>query len=157
MLGWFRDYAIVQDKSPRMDIDDRFLAKGTLFDQRSANEGFLFLAFYFSLFCSNLTPKLFAVDNIDASLNPKLCRAMVERLTRMAKLNDKQVILTTHNPAVLDGLDLNDDEQRLFVIERDECGRTRAFRRHKPKYDGKPRKLSELFMAGAIGGLPTEF
>lgn len=157
MLGWFRDYVIVQDKSVRMDINDRFLAEGALFDQLSANEGFLFIAFYFALFCSSLTPKLFAIDNIDASLNPKLCRAMIERLAYMAKLNDKQVVLTTHNPAVLDGLDLNDDEQRLFVIERDENGRTQAFRRLKPKYDGKPRKLSELFMAGAIGGLPREF
>lgn len=157
MLGWFHDYTIVQDKAPRMDITDRFLSAGTVFDQRSANEGFLYIAFYFALFCSDLTPKLFAVDNIDASLNPKLCRAMVEQLTEMAKRNDKQVILTTHNPAVLDGLDLNDDEQRLFVIERDADGRTQAFRQRKPKYDGKPRKLSELFMAGAIGGLPTEF
>lgn len=157
MLGWFSDYKIVQDSAPHMAINDRFLAKGTLFDQRSANEGFLFLAFYFALFCSDLTPKLFAIDNVDASLNPKLCLEMIKRLVKMAKANDKQVILTTHNPAVLDGLDLNDDEQRLFVIERDDEGRTRAFRRMKPKYEGKPRKLSELFMAGAIGGLPTEF
>lgn len=157
MLGWFSGYVINQDDAPRMDITDRFLANGTTFDQRSANEGFLYIAFYFALFCSNLTPSIFAIDNIDASLNPKLCRAMIAQLSVMAARNNKQVILTTHNPAVLDGLDLADDAQRLFVIERDMDGRTQAFRRHKPQYEGKPRKLSELFMAGTLGGLPTEF
>ncbi|MES2497836.1 MAG: AAA family ATPase [Pseudomonadota bacterium] len=157
MLGWFDDYKIVEDATPRMEITDRFLPEGLTFDQRSANEGFLFIAFYFALFCSEHTPPLFAVDNIDASLNPKLCSAMIEQLVGMAKRNDKQVILTTHNPAVLDGLDLNDDEQRLFVVQRNRHGRTEAIRRKKPAGSDPPRKLSEMFMAGLIGGLPKAF
>ena len=157
MLGWFDDYKIIDDATPRMEITDRFLPEGLTFDQRSANEGFLFIAFYFALFCSEHTPPLFAVDNIDASLNPKLCSAMIEQLVGMAKRNDKQVILTTHNPAVLDGLDLNDDDQRLFVVQRNRHGRTEAVRRKKPAGSDAPRKLSEMFMAGLIGGLPKAF
>tara|TARA_R110000868_G_scaffold110393_1_gene299160 strand:+ start:611 stop:1822 length:1212 start_codon:yes stop_codon:yes gene_type:complete len=157
MLGWFDDYKIIEDSTPRLEITDRFLPDGIAFDQRSANEGFLFIAFYFALFCSEHTPKLFAVDNIDASLNPKLCSVMIDQLVNMAKRYDKQVILTTHNPAVLDGLDLNDDEQRLFVVQRNRHGRTEAIRRKKPTDSGTPRKLSEMFMAGLIGGLPKAF
>ncbi len=158
MLGWFEKYSIVEESTLRMEIADRFLAGGLTFDQRSANEGFLFIAFYFALFCSSLTPQLFAIDNIDASLNPKLCRAMIEQLVHMAKCNKKQVILSTHNPAVLDGLDLNDDDQRLFIIQRNRHGRTDAIRRMKPASQSEmPRKLSEMFMAGLIGGLPKGF
>ena len=59
-----------------------------------------------------------------------------------SKKNDKQVILTTHNPYVLDGLDLSDDEQRLFVCRRDIDGHTRI-ERIKYREDRK-MSLSEL-------------
>ena len=83
---------------------------------------------------------------------------MIEQLVHMAKRNEKQVILSTHNPAVLDGLDLNDNDQRLFIVQRDRRGRTQAIRRKKPADHGEiPRKLSEMFMGGLIGGLPKGF
>ena len=36
--------------------------------------------------------------------------------------NDKHVFLTTHNPLVLDGLDITNDDIRLFTVERDKNG-----------------------------------
>jgi predicted ATPase len=71
----------------------------------------------------------------------------------------KQVIFTTHNPAVLDGLDLEDDEQRLIVTERGKDGATRARRVQAPKpLDGDPPvPLSEAFVRGYLGGLPKNF
>ena len=73
--------------------------------------------------------------------------------------HDKQVIFTTHNPAVLDGLDLGDDEQRLFVTERGKDGATRVRRVAAPKpLDGEPQvSLSEAFVRGYLGGLPKNF
>ncbi len=129
------------------------------FDQKSSNEGFLFLLFYFALFISDDTPEFFAIDNIDASLNPKLCRQLIKELVKLAEKYDRQVIFTTHNPAVLDGLNLDDDEQRLFVIYRNKSGYTKAKRILKPKpLDGqKPVKMSEAFLRGYIGGLPKNF
>lgn len=159
MLDWFFDFSIVEDDTrAKVEIRDRYLQEGQWsFDQRSANEGFLFIAFYFSLFSSDLTPNIFGIDNIDASLNPKLCRAMMEQITSLAESNNKQVILTTHNPAILDGLDLHDDEQRLFIIHRNRKGHTKATRYAKPLPEGYPKRLSEMFMSGLIGGLPKGF
>src|SRR5207302_6563166 len=118
LIDWFEDFAIPEDLGPgerSIRIRDRYLPEGILFDQRSANEGFLFLLFYITLFISPDTPAFFSIDNIDTSLNPKLCIALLQQLVVLAKEHDKQVILTTHNPAVLDGLNLGDDEQRLFI------------------------------------------
>lgn len=128
-------------------------------DQRSANEGFLFLLFYFALFISPDTPAFFAIDNVDASLNPKLCSELLKEIAALAEKHKKQAILTTHNPAVLDGLDLNDDEQRLLVVHRNRQGHTRVRRVHPPKpLEGQaPMKLSEAFLRGYIGGLPKNF
>lgn len=163
LLGWFDNFNLKKDSEDpigRIEIKDRYLdAKTSYFDQLSANEGFLFLTFYFALFASNLTPKFFAIDNIDASLNPKLCEGLITTLVPMAKAADKQVILTTHNPAILDGLNLDDDEQRLFVVSRNRAGQTRVKRILKPRNapDERPIRLSEAFLRGTLGGLPKSF
>jgi len=160
LFDWFDDFATESVPSAaRLLVRDRFLDENVEgFDHRSANEGFFFLLFYFLLFNSELTPKFFAIDNIDASLNPKLCEKLMQELGALAKANDKQAILTTHNPAVLDGLDLNDDEQRLFVVSRGRDGTTKVKRIQKPEpVDGNNLRLSELFIRGLIGGLPKGF
>jgi len=163
LIDWFKDFEVSQNLAAlqtSIQITDRYLDTDlSYFDQRSSNEGFLFLLFYFTLFVSELTPKFFAIDNIDASLNPRLCRRLIQELVELAKKHNKQVIFTTHNPAVLDGLDLNDDEQRLLVISRNQLGYTKARRILKPKpLEGQePVKLSEAFLRGYIGGLPKNF
>jgi AAA15 family ATPase/GTPase len=112
---------------------------------------------------SNDTPKFFAIDNIDNAMNSKLGRELVKTLVKLSKKkesdNDKQVILTTHNPAILDGLNLNDPEQRLFVIYRNAYGHTKATRIFKTETpEGqRPLPLSEQFLRGYLGGLPDNF
>jgi hypothetical protein len=88
-----------------------------------------------------------------------LCVALLNRIVALAKEYDKQVILTTHNPAILDGLDLSDDEQRLVVVELTKAGYTRVRRVDSPKTtNGQiPVSLSEAFVRGYIGGLPKNF
>lgn len=161
LLGWFKGFQIADDpiNGPgSMSVFDVYVSNGEVgLDQRSVNEGFLFLLFYFALFSSRRTPRIFAIDNIDASLNPKLCEALIRALLVLANDHDKQVILTTHNPAVLDGLNLDDPSQRLFVVSRGRNGETRARAIKKPTTDGPPVRLSEAFLRGVLGGLPKTF
>jgi AAA15 family ATPase/GTPase len=163
LIDWFEDFDIPDNLYPgerTLKIKDRYLDPDLeYFDQKSANEGFLFLLFYFCLFIGEETPKFFAIDNIDSSLNPLLCRCLIEEIVELAKKHDKQVILTTHNPAALDGLDLHDEEQKLYVISRKLSGHTRADQVFPPKApEGKkPVRLSEAFLRGYIGGLPENF
>ncbi len=159
LIDWFDDieFDTTDDGyfTGRIKIKDRYLEEGVkYFDQRSANEGFLFLLFYLTLFISSETPKFFAIDNIDNALNPKLGADLMKILAKLAEKHDKQVIFTTHNPAILDGLDLSDDEQRLFVISRNKSGYTKALR--VPDKERNTR-LSESFIRGYIGGLPKNF
>ena len=163
MFQWVEKIIIDEESSNlehRVKIVDRFM--GRTIDHRSANEGFLFVLFYAALFSSKFTPQSFAVDNIDASLNPHLCTILIKELVALAKENGKQAFVTTHNPAILDGLNLHDDEQRLFVVERDDEGATQLRRvgiddLPKAKRNGETIKLSESFMRGHLGGLPTNF
>ncbi|MBP0017049.1 MAG: AAA family ATPase [Cyanobacteria bacterium SBLK] len=163
LISWFKDFEIPKDlfeTERKIYITDKYLDRDLkYFDQRSSNEGFLFTLFYLALFVGEETPKFFAIDNIDNALNPKLCWRVVEELIELAQKYDKQTILTTHNPAILDGLDLHDEEQRLFVVYRNKFGRTRARRIFPPKPIGqkKPIRLSEAFLRGYIGGMPKHF
>lgn len=161
LLGWFDRVDLhKKTKEYSVSITDRYLCEvNNQMDIKAANEGFLFLLFYYALFSSRLTPRFFAVDNIDASLNPKLCKRLIEELYVLAKKNDKQVILTTHNPAILDGLNLDDAEQRLFAVSRKLDGSTKVRRIEKKHGEANdvPVKLSEEFMRGSLGGLPKGF
>jgi len=163
LLDWFDDFEVMSGLSTgerTLNIKDRYLDESlSYFTQKSANEGFLFLLFYFTLFISQETPSFFAIDNIDASLNPKLCSRLLTELVNLAKTHDKQAIVTTHNPAVLDGLDLNDDDQRLFVVSRNKLGHTKVKRvkKQEPLPNQEPIRLSEAFLRGYLGGLPRNF
>ncbi len=159
LLDWYEDFKLPKNLMSNefaLSIKDKYLNENLqFFDQRSTNEGFLFLLFYATLFTSKDTPKFFAIDNINTSFNPKLCMQVTKMLAELAKKHGKQVIVTTQNPAILDGLDLTDDDQRLFVVRRNEDGHTKAKRiEHKAE---RTMKLSEVWTNGFIGGLPDNF
>ena len=162
LFDWFGDIKISDEFSfgeQKLIIKDKYLYKEI--DQRSTNEGYLFILFYITLIVAKETPKAFAIDNIDASLNPKLCTKLMTIICDLAKKYDKQIFLTTHNPAILDGIDLNDEEQKLFVVSRNKSGHTRMKNitaKDKPKSSNdEPLKLSEAFLRGYLGGLPKGF
>lgn len=160
MIDWFEDFAINEDKftgEQKIQLRDRYIDETiTYFDQRSANEGFLFLLFYMTVLVSEYTPKFFGVDNIDNALNPKLCKDLMKTFVKLSKEYDKQVVLTTHNPAILDGLNLKDDSQRLFVVHRNIHGHTKLQRVLPEMHDASSGvRLSEAFARGYIGGLNT--
>lgn len=162
LLDWFSGINIptgLLQGEPKLEIRDRFLTSIYL-DQQSTNEGFLFILFYLVLFLSPQTPKFFAIDNADSSLNPKLCAELMRRLVKLAKENGKQVILTTHNPGLLDGLDLTDPDQKLYAVSRGVGGRTVARAVPAPiplKKGDLPVKLSHAFLQGLLGGVPKNF
>ena len=162
LFDWFDGIDIPNDLAfgeRKLIIKDKYLY--TEIDQRSTNEGFLFILFYVILIVAKETPKAFAIDNIDSFLNPKLCTKLITLVVELAKKYDKQIFLTTHNPAILDGINLNDEEQKLFVVSRNKSGHTRTKNitvEDKPKSSNdEPIKLSEAFLRGYLGGLPKGF
>jgi len=138
--------------------DKYMLKKNNLFSAENANEGILHVLFYLSLFISKKTPFFFAIDNIETALNPKLCRFLVKNLIDLAKKRDKQVIITTHNPAILDGLNLTDNDQRLFEVYRTEDGSTKTRRiKFKDDLSDKKYKISTMWLNGLLGATPKNF
>lgn len=142
----------------RLYFTDKYMRPDNrTFSAENANEGILHVLFHLALFLSAKTPSIFAIDNLDTSLNPGMCRRLTKVLAELAVERKKQALVTTHNPAILDGLNLHDDAQRLFVVYRNDDGHTKV-KRVRMKPDAAPGlKLSELWLRGHLGALPLEF
>jgi AAA15 family ATPase/GTPase len=171
LFDWLKDVFI--DKADKYKSEGYKLGKGNsilyfvdkymdisnnIFSAENANEGVLHALFYLILFISKKTPGFFSIDNIETALNPRLCRVLIKELVRLSKKNEKQALITTQNPAIIDGLNLLDDEQRLFVISRNDAGHTKIRRiQFKDNIEIKKIKLSEMWMNGLLGAISQEF
>lgn len=144
-----------------LKFTDRFMAssRNTL-TAADASEGALYVLFAAILCLSPSSPSIFAIDNLDSALNPRLVTRLVGHLAAwLAASNpDRQLLFTAHNPTVLDGLDLDDDEVRLFAVERNSEGHT-TLRRITLTPELKARNheypLSRLWAMGNLGAVPN--
>ena len=159
ILDWFDDMQVPSGQLSmefNLKLKDSYLSETlNTFYQRSTNEGFLYLLFFLTLVISDETPRFFAIENIDTAFNPKLCREVIRRLIELARKHDKQIIATTHNAAVLDGMDINEDDVRLHVVRRTIDGYSVTNR--VVLKENMTMSLSEAWLKGIIGGLPDNF
>jgi hypothetical protein len=139
---------------------DQFMRSGrNLLSGYDASEGALYVLFLAVIAGHDESPQICAIDNADHGLNPRLARALINRLCDWyVKADRRQLLLTTHNPLVLDGLPLQDDRVRLFTVSRTNTGRT-TVRRIEVNEEllGKAKQgwtLSRLWVMGHLGGVP---
>jgi predicted ATPase len=144
-----------------LKFTDRYMQKSrNTLTAHDASEGALYVLFCAILCLSSKSPKLFAIDNIDQALNPRLATRLVQKLGNWLKEGDKerQLLFTAHNPAVLDGLDLQDDEIRLFAVERNSAGHTKVRRIQLSDKLAELKQeypLSRLWLMGHLGAVPN--
>lgn len=143
---------------------DRFMARGRdTLTAHDASEGALYVLFGLVVALHPRSPSIAAIDNFDQALNPRLAKAFTRFLCEWSlRLHpERQLLLTCHNPLVLDGLPLRDDQSiRLFAVDRDNTGRT-IIRCHdlRSLIDVKkdnPAPLSRLWVMGALGAIPSD-
>lgn len=125
-----------------------------------ASEGALYILFLLVLALHDHAPHIFAVDNFDHALNPRIARELTRVFAQAILSRGRQAILTTHNPQVLDGLPLDDARVRLFTVARDRRGHTqvapvevRDLERLKAEHG--PDAVSRLWLSGRLGGMPN--
>lgn len=143
---------------------DKFLHKArnriTAYD---ASEGVLFLLFMVVLLAHPESPRIFALDNVDSALNPRMTKFAVSKIIDVVLSRpeeDRQVFMTSHNPTAMDAIDLFDDRTRIFTLSRNPEGHTVVRRISPPKNMSKEdwiekkggRSLSELWIADEIPG-----
>lgn len=125
-----------------------------------ASEGALYILFMLALASHPESPRLLAIDNFDQALHPKVAARLTSMISKQtASKGERQMLLTTHNPLVLDGLDLRNEQIRLFGVERNDAGLTTIKRititdnlKKEAVRDKLP--LSRLWVMGRLGAVP---
>lgn len=181
MPGWANQFGVHHASAILMSRDladrssktvyfrDRFMhSKRNRLSVYDSSEGTLFLLFAAIILTHKDAPKIFAFDNIDSALNPKLTKRLVEQVIRICKtkrgddslVGAKQIFLTSHNPTALDAFDLFDEELKVFVVRRNQKGHTVVSPVEPPKGMSREdwmvmangRKLSQIWLDGDIPG-----
>jgi predicted ATPase len=171
LLGWVENWGVrsaagapvarsVPTGRTVLQFTDRYMADGrNVLTAYDASEGSLFVLFAMVLGLHPGIPPTVAVDNMDHGLNPRLARALVTRMSEwVTRQPDRQILITAHNPVLLDGLPLQDDRVRLFVVDRALNGET-VIRRIAVTDEMLDRAqqgwtLSRMWVAGHLGGVP---
>lgn len=124
-----------------------------------ASEGALYVLFALAMVLHPRSPRFFAIENIGHALHPRLARSLVARLGELAIEEKRQILLTTHNPLVLDALELADDRIRLFAVERTAGGHTMITRITHSEALARALEsgltLSQMWTRGLLGAVPS--
>ena len=97
------------------------LHNSTGFSIENCDDQTLFLLFYMALFISRHTPGFFAVDAFDV---PGVSNEVMKTITYLAVKNNKQTLIATNQPAIVEGMNLADPEQKLFLVKKNDNGET---------------------------------
>lgn len=129
-----------------------------------ASEGILYVLFTLVLALHPDLPDMLAVDNFGYGMHPRLVRALTAAFCHLLlNRSHRQVLLTTHDPMVLDGLPLLDDRVRLFAVERDPESEATIVQRIPvdeelwQKKEERGWALSDLWIEGWLGAVPNLF
>jgi predicted ATPase len=172
LIGWAKGYGSASSTelplsqaasvSPRViKFIDMYMKEGrNVLSGYDASEGALYILFLAVLAVHPKAPLFCAVDNADHGLNPGLATALIKDFADwvLSAPHQRQILMTSHNPAVLDGLPLQNDRVRLFTVDRDNHGRTIVKRvvvdNNLLHMAAQGWTLSRLWMNKLIGGMP---
>ena len=138
-----------------IEFKDKYLKDTASFTGYGASEGALYVLFMLALAMHEKAPQMFAIDSFDHAMNPRLARKVTEIFSQKIIEEGKTVFITTHNPLVLDGLNLSNDDIRLFTTERNRQGHVEIKRiQVSDKLLSMNQPLSRLWINGVLGGVP---
>jgi hypothetical protein len=114
---------------------------------------------YFLVISSDVIPQIVGFKEFGIYFNPRLGKKITQDLIKLAKAYDIIVFLSTQNVGCLDALDLEDDAQRLFVVNYNAEGDPIARRQNslKPLEGQEAVNLSVAYLKGDLGGLAKNF
>ena len=139
-----------------LEFKDRYMQDQRRFTAYDASEGTLYVLFMYCLALHPKAPLVFAVDNFDQAMHPRLAKEVMKSISKIIIQQGKTVFLTTHNPLVLDGLDLNNEDIRLFTLNRMQKSGFVSIERITVRNELVKERLplSQLWTTGRIGGVP---
>lgn len=168
LIDWASDFYVASPKKTSinasiptsrriLEFQDRYLTSKTSFTAYDASEGALYVLFLLCLALHTDAPEIFAVDSFDHAMHPRLARETTKLFCKLILEQEKTAFVTTHNPLVLDGLNILNDDIRLFAVNKSRItGHTSLQRiRITQEFIDSGYSLSRLWTEGRLGGVPN--
>lgn len=168
LIDWASDFTVTMPKKSTVNaavptsrrtlqFKDRFLNSNVSFTAYDASEGALYVLFLICLALHPEAPEIFAVDSFDHAMHPRLAREATRLFCKTILEQEKTVFVTTHNPLVLDGLNLMNDEIRLFAVNKSRRTGHTSIQRVQITEEllDSGYSLSRLWTEGRLGGVPN--
>ena len=95
--------------------------------------------------------RVYIIDELERSLHPKLTYRFIELFIKILEKKNVQLILTTHEPTIMDQDLLRRDE--IWFVERNKFNYSRIYSldRFQERYD---KKLNKAYLEGRYGAIP---
>jgi AAA15 family ATPase/GTPase len=121
------------------------------FDFNEESDGTRRLFDLLEILISNKSNVVYAIDEMERSLHPKLTYKFLELFFEFLSKKNIQLIFTTHESTIMDQELLRRDE--IWFVERNENNATFVYSldRFKERYD---KKLSKAYLDGRYGAIP---
>lgn len=152
--------ARAQNGKLRLQFQDRW-DSSVWYEADQVSDGTMLAAAYVALGYQRDVPTLAVFEDPDHGLHPYLQRRVVELLRALSRgeIGPKaiQIVCTTHSKALLDYLD---PEEVRFLVRDRKTGETLVKRaptdneRWKDVYDKYEQSLGDMWLTGALGGVP---
>ncbi|MEG0640525.1 MAG: AAA family ATPase [Clostridia bacterium] len=168
LIDWIDDFNVAAPKKTSinsavpttrrlLEFTDRYMRSSAHFTAYDASEGALYVLFLMALALHPDAPSVFAVDSFDHAMHPRLARAATRLFSNVMLQKGKTAFITTHNPLVLDGLDLQNDDIRLFAVDKNRINGHTTLNRIQitPDLLDSGYSLSRLWLEGRLGGVPN--
>lgn len=122
------------------------------FKYKEESDGTRRLFDFLDMLLTNLSGRVYVIDEMERSLHPKLTKHFIELFNEIHKNDDVQLIITTHESSIMDQDLFRRDE--IWFVERDANNVSNLYSldRFKERYD---KKLSKSYLEGRYGAIPV--
>ena len=132
-----------------VQVTESFGGRGVPREARLISDGTLRVLAVAAAVLSAPVRSLVVIEEVDSSVHPSRARALIEAIRRVALERNLSVLLTSHNPALLDALPIEAIPDVACCFRDPETGWSRLVRL------GDSERYAELVAQGTVGRLMT--
>jgi hypothetical protein len=94
---------------------------------------------------------VFIIDELDRSMHPSLTRKFLELFFKISSNSRSQIIVTTHEPSLMDLDLLRRDEIWFIELDKDFSSKMYSLEDYTPRYD---KDIEKGYLSGRYGAIP---
>jgi predicted ATPase len=144
------DFFITQRNEAMLKLHETFSGEGSMRDATVLSDGTLRVLAIAAAVLSAPEGSLVVIEEIDNGVHPSRAEALLENIQKTAALRDLQILITTHNPALMNAIPDNALADVVFCFRDVDHGYSQLVRFQDIQ------EFPEIVARGSLGSLVTQ-